>query len=172
MFGLRTSILPLFVTEDLHSTTTIVGIGFTIAALLQGLLLLPAGNLSDTKGRPASLKIGTIVVLLGTLLLTIAVHPWMYLVSMGIVGLGGAFLSTAPANIVADVIRGKSGQVIALWQMAGDAGMIVGPITVGILADLFSFRMAFFVTAIVFSVAVFSAFTLGETRKSHLNKAS
>ena len=56
--------------------------------------------------------------------------------------------------------------------MAGDAGMIVGPITVGILADLFSFRMAFFVTAIVFSVAVFSAFTLGETRKSHLNKAS
>ena len=96
----------------------------------------------------------------------------MYLVSMGVVGLGGAFLSTAPANIVADVIRGKSGQVIALWQMAGDAGMIVGPITVGILADLFSFRMAFLVTAIVFSIAVFAAFTLGETRKSHLNKAS
>ncbi|MCX6434986.1 MAG: MFS transporter [Actinobacteria bacterium] len=172
LFGLRTSILPLFVTEDLHSTTTVVGIGFTIAALLQGLLLLPAGNLSDRKGRPASLKIGTTVVLAGTLLLTFAVHPWMYLVSMGVVGLGGAFLSTAPANIVADVIRGKSGQVIALWQMAGDAGMIVGPITVGILADLFSFRMAFLVTAIVFSIAVFAAFTLGETRKSHLNKAS
>ena len=87
---------------------------------------------------------------------------------MAVFGLGGAFLSTTPANIVGDVIRGKSGQVIALFQMSGDAGMIVGPLTVGFLSDVFSFRIAFAVSALVFSVGVILAFRLPETRKSHL----
>ncbi|MEI6671659.1 MAG: MFS transporter, partial [Actinomycetes bacterium] len=168
LFGLRSSILPLFVTEELHSTTAVVGLGFTIAALLQGLLLLPAGDISDRQGRRAALLIGTTVVLCGVLMLIFAVHPWMYLASMAIVGLGGAFLSTTPANIVGDVIRGKSGQVIALWQMAGDLGMIIGPIAVGALSDLYSFRTAFTVSAIVFSIAIVLAIRLPETRKSHL----
>lgn len=168
LFGLRSSILPLFVVEELHSTTAIVGLGFALSALFQGVLLLPAGNLSDTRGRRAALAIGTTVAMAGVMLLVFTIHPWMYLVGMCIIGFGGAFLSITPANIVGDVIRGKSGQVIALWQMAGDAGMIVGPIIVGFLADVFSFRAAFIATAAVFSLAVFLAYRLPETRRSHL----
>lgn len=168
IFGVRSSILPLFVTEQLHSTTAIVGLGFTLAALFQGLLLLPAGTLSDVRGRRAALSIGSVVVFIGSFLLVFTIHPWMFLLSMCITGIGGAFLSTTPANIVGDVIRGKSGQVIALWQMAGDAGMIVGPIAVGFLSDAFSFRAAFMASTAVFSVAVLLAYQLPETRSSHL----
>ena len=168
MFGVRSSILPLFVTEQLHSTTTIVGLGFTLSALFQGLLLLPAGTLSDLRGRRLALSIGSTVVLIGSLTLVFTVHPWMFLLAMVITGIGGAFLSTTPANIVGDVIRGKSGQVIALWQMAGDAGTIVGPIAVGYLSDAFSFRAAFIASTAVFSVAVLLAYRLPETRRSHL----
>ena len=168
LFGLRLSILPLFVIDQLHSTSTVVGIGFGVAALFQGMLLLRAGTLSDTRGRRYALLIGTSVVLLGVVMMTFSVHPWMYLLSMVIFGLGGAFLSTTPANIVGDVIRGKSGQVIALFQMSGDAGMIVGPLTVGFLSDIFSFRVAFAFSALVFSVGVILAYRLPETRKSHL----
>ncbi len=172
LFGLRSSILPLFVTEELHSSASVVGLGFTLAALFQGTLLLSAGALSDRRGRRFALIIGTSVVLLGSLTLVFAIHPWMYLASMCVMGLGGAFLSTTPANIVGDVIRGKSGQVIALFQMAGDAGMIVGPITVGFLSDVFSFRTAFLVSAVVFSFSIILAFRLPETRKSHIQKIS
>ena len=168
LLGLRSSILPLFVTEELHSTTAIVGLGFTLSALFQGLLLLPAGNLSDIRGRRVALSIGTTVVMAGVITLIFSIHPWLYLAGMCIIGFGGAFLSTVPANIVGDVIRGKSGQVIALWQMAGDAGMIVGPITVGFLSDLFSFRVAFMATAAIFSLALLLAYRLPETRQSHL----
>lgn len=169
LFGLRSSILPIFVTENLHSTTAVVGFGFTLAALIQGAFLLPAGKLSDTRGRRTALGIGSTVVLFGTLLMVFTIHPWMYLVAMIVLGFGGAFLSTTPANIVGDVIRGKSGQVIALWQMAGDAGMIIGPLTVGIISDIFSFRAAFAVSAAVFSIAVLLAYRLPETRRSHLH---
>ncbi len=168
LFGLRSSILPLFVVDQLHSTTAIVGLGFTLTALFQGLLLLPAGTLSDVRGRRIALSIGSTVVLAGSILLIFTIHPWMFLAAMCITGVGGAFLSTTPANIVGDVIRGKSGQVIALWQMAGDAGMIVGPIAVGYLSDAYSFRAAFIASAAVFSVAVLLAYRLPETRRSHL----
>ena len=168
LFGMRSSILPLFVTEELHSTTAIVGLGFTLAALFQGVLLLPAGTLSDLRGRRVALSIGTTVVMAGVIILIFAVHPWMYLAAMCVTGLGGAFLSTTPANIVGDIIRGKSGQVIALWQMAGDAGMIIGPITVGFLSDVYSFRTAFVVSAAVFSISILLAYQLPETRQSHL----
>lgn len=169
LFGVRSSILPLFVTEQLHSTTAIVGLGFTLSALFQGLLLLPAGTLSDLRGRRLALSIGSTVVLIGSLILVFTVHPWMFLLAMVVTGIGGAFLSTTPANIVGDVIRGKSGQVIALWQMAGDAGMIVGPIAVGYLSDAFSFRVAFIASTVVFSVAVLLAYQLPETRRSHMH---
>lgn len=172
LFGLRVSILPIFVTEELHASTTMVGVGFGIAALIQGIVLLPAGGLSDMRGRRAALLIGTTVVLIGVIALVFAIHPWMYLFAMAIMGLGGAFLSTTPANIVGDVIRGKSGQVIALWQMASDAGMIVGPLTVGFLSDVFSYRTAFAVSAAVFSVGVILAYRLPETRKSHLPQST
>lgn len=168
LFGMRSSILPLFVTEELHSTTAIVGLGFTLAALFQGALLLPAGTLSDLRGRRVALSIGTTVVMAGVLILIFAIHPWMYLAAMCVTGLGGAFLSTTPANIVGDIIHGKSGQVIALWQMAGDAGMIIGPITVGFLSDVYSFRAAFVVSAAVFSISILLAYQLPETRQSHL----
>jgi MFS family permease len=95
LFGVRSSILPLFVTEVLHSSTSIVGLGFTLSALFQGLLLLPAGTLSDVRGRRVALSIGATVVLVGSITLIFTVHPWMFLLSMCITGIGGAFLSTS-----------------------------------------------------------------------------
>jgi len=55
LFGLRSSILPLFVTEKLNSTASVAGLGITIGALIQGIFLLKAGRFSDEKGRKAAL---------------------------------------------------------------------------------------------------------------------
>jgi MFS family permease len=52
--------------------------------------------------------------------------------------------------------------------MAGDAGMIVGPIVVGFIADHYGFRSAFAASTLVFSIALILAIKLPETRKSHL----
>ena len=84
-------------------------------------------------------------------------------------GLDDEFLSTTPANIDGDTIRGKCGQVIALWQMVGDTGMIVGSETVKFTSDSFSFCSPFDITAEVFTVSVLLAFRLSETKKSHLD---
>ncbi len=168
LFGLRNTILPLFVKENLHSTTTIVGLGFTVSALAQGALLIYAGKISDHKGRRFAILIGTSLLMSALGALILANHPWLYFAAMILFGLGGAFMGTAPASVVGDLFGGKGGQVIAIWQMAGDAGMIVGPIVLGYLADLISYRAAFIASAIIFSIAIVLGSTLKETRKSHL----
>jgi MFS family permease len=163
-FGLRASILPIFVTEELDSTTAVVGYGLALSAILQGMFLLRAGRFSDSKGRRAASIIGANVVMVGVLLLTFATSSWMYLLSMAVLGFGGAFLATVPASIVGDIIKGKGGKVIALFQMAGDAGMIVGPIVIGWLSDLYSYRTAFGASAAIFLFALYLVYQIPETR--------
>ena len=163
-FGLRASILPIFVTEELNSTTAVVGYGLALSAVIQGLILLKAGRYSDEKGRRAASIIGAQVVLLGVLLLTFSVNVWMYLLAMAVLGFGGAFISITPASIVGDVIKGKGGKVIAIFQMAGDAGMMVGPIIIGAVSDLFSYRAAFGMSAAIFVIALVLVYQIPETR--------
>ncbi|MDA2962879.1 MAG: MFS transporter [Actinomycetota bacterium] len=169
IFGLRTSILPIFVIEELNATTAIVGYGFTLAAIFQGALLLRGGRLSDSKGRRVASVIGTVIGLIGMIVLTTAVNSWMYLLAMAIIGVGGAFLSTTPASLVGDIIRGRGGQVIAGSTMASDAGLIVGPIIVGALADIYSYRTAFVVSTAVFAIAALLATQIPETRAKYLS---
>ena len=167
LFGVRSSILPIFVIETLRSTPAVVGYGFTLSALMQGLLLLRAGKISDTRGRKYAAVSGSFIALLGLIVLIFTNSIWMYFLSMAFIGLGGAFLAITPSSIVGDVIKGKSGQVIGLFQMAGDAGMMVGPIVLGWFADTFSYQAAFISTAVIFLVSVILSFRLPETRKSH-----
>ena len=163
-FGMRASILPVFVTEELDSTTAVVGYGFAISAIVQGAILLKAGRFSDAKGRRAASIIGANIVFLGVLVLTFAVNAWMFLLSMVILGFGGAFLSTTPASMVGDIIKGKGGKVIAIFQMAGDAGMIFGPIIIGLISDAYSYRAAFGASAVIFLIVLILVYRLPETR--------
>jgi MFS family permease len=170
IFGVRTSILPLFITEQLKSTAAVVGWGFTISAVIQGTLILRAGRISDERGRRFVLIVGTTVALVGIIIMTATLNPLMFFISMAIIGLGNAFLASAPATIVGDLIEGKGGQVIALFQMAGDAGMIVGPVVVGFVADHYGYRAAFGLSGLVFCIAIVLSIKMPETRKSRASQ--
>jgi len=163
-FGMRSSILPVFVTEELNSTTAVVGYGFALSAVVQGAILLKAGRFSDQKGRRAASIIGAHIVFVGVLILTFSINAWMFLLSMIVLGFGGAFLSVTPASIVGDVIKGRGGKVIAIFQMAGDAGMIFGPIIIGWISDVYSYRTAFAFSAAIFAIAVALVYKIPETR--------
>lgn len=163
-FGLRASILPIFVTEDLKSTTAVVGYGLAISAVMQGIFLLRAGRFSDTNGRKASAVIGANVVFVGVVLLTFSTHVWMFMAAMIIMGFGSSFITTTPASIVGDVIKGKGGKVIGIFQMAGDAGMMIGPVVIGAISDVYSYRIAFGFSAAIFIVVLVLVYQIPETR--------
>ena len=172
LFGMSRSILPLFMVEEIKVTPSFMGLGFTITTIINGALLLKAGKLSDIKGRRFAAVIGSSFLTLSILAYAFTTHPWMFIAASAIIGFGGAFLSTTPSSIVGDVLEGKGGQVIGLFQMAGDAGAMVAPVVLGAVADHFGFRPAFLVSAVLMSCAVLVATKLPETRASHLGQSS
>jgi len=171
LFGMSRSILPLFLVENIKVTPSFMGLGFTITTIINGALLLKTGKLSDVRGRRFSAVIGTSFILLFILAIAFTTHPWMFLAASVIAGFGGAFLSTTPSAIVGDVLEGKGGQVIGLFQMSGDAGAMVAPVVLGAVADHYGFRPAFLVSAVLMSCAVIVATKLPETRASHLGQS-
>ena len=168
LFGMSRSILPLFMVEEIKVTPSFMGLGFTITTIINGSLLLKAGKLSDLKGRRFAAVIGSSFLTLSILAYAFTTHPWMFIAASVIIGFGGAFLSTTPSSIVGDVLEGKGGQVIGLFQMSGDAGAMVAPIILGTIADHYGFRPAFLTSAVLMSLAVLVATKLPETRASHL----
>lgn len=178
LFGMRSSILPLFVVEDLGASASIVGLSFTIALVAQGSVMVRAGKYSDKNGRKPVILAGFSIVMLALALLIVSANIYMYLVAMIVMGLGAGFAASAGA-IVGDVIKGKSGKVYAFWQMSGDAGMMVGPVLLGFVSDHFSYRAAIGVSAAVFSLAILAAVRipetntarLGDSQKPHINEA-
>ncbi len=172
LFGMSRSVLPLFMVEDMNSSASFIGVGFTISAVVQGLFLLRAGRLSDQRGRKFSAISGLIFLGAYVVLLIFTFQPWVFLLSMFIGAFGSAFLSTTPSAIVGDVLKGKGGQVIALYQMSGDAGAMVAPVVLGFIADHYGFRATFAISALLVFLVIIVATKLPETRSSHLGQSS
>jgi MFS family permease len=165
-FGVRMSLIPLFVTEALHVRVVWIGVGFLCTSVAQVCSLVVAGRFVDTAGRRPAMVIGCLVA--GLSLLSFAFSPSLplFLVAMTALGIGGAFVSTAPGAVVGDIMHGRGGRVVAVFQMAADAGTISGPLFAGWLADRVSFSAAFLACAIVVFAAMLVALRMPETLAS------
>jgi MFS family permease len=166
LFGMGRSLVPLFMVEDMKVSTTYMGIGFTMASIANGLLLLRAGRLSDEKGRRYVAIAGSSALFISTALLLFTVQSWIFFPAMIFSGIAGAYLSTVPGSLVGDVLKGKGGQVIALMQMSGDFAAMIAPILLGAISDAGGFRPAFLVATVLMAVIVLITTRIPETRNS------
>jgi MFS family permease len=163
LFGVRSSLVPLFVVEGLDRSATWIGVGFFVSAAAQGVLLLPVGRYVDRTGRRPAMVIGGAIASLSMVLITIESLA-VYVGAMTLFGIGAAFLSVAPSAAVGDVAAGSGGTVIAAFQMSADLGAVVGPLAAGWLAEQYSFGAAFFATAGVLAIGLVMAVLSKETR--------
>lgn len=165
-FGLRMSLVPLFVVEGLKEPASMAGIAFLIAAASQVLVLVPGSRMSDQRGRRPAMMVGTLTTAIGMVVLALAGAAPVFLLSMAILGAGAAFMGSAPAATAGDVVgSGGKGTVIAAFQMTADFGAILGPLAAGLLADSLGYQWAFATGAAVSAVAFGMAVVMSETLK-------
>lgn len=175
-YGMRSSAVPLFVTEGLHRGASFVGFGFLASAAVQAVLLLPAGRITDTKGRRITMRAGTTAMVVSTLGLSIAdiasngvsvattLGTALFLASMVVQGFAAGFLGSAPAAVVGDVVGGRRGGItVAAFQMMSDLGGVLGPLVVGMAIDLWDFDVAFGVGSVLSLIAVIVVWFMPET---------
>jgi MFS family permease len=171
LFGMGRSIVPLFMVEEMSVSTTYMGVGFTLASIANGLLLLRAGRLSDEKGRRYVAIVGSSALFSSTALLLFTVQAWIFFPAMLFSGIAGAYLATVPGSLIGDVLKGKGGQVIAVMQMSGDFAAMIAPILLGAISDAAGFKPAFALSAALMAAVVLISTRIPETRNTvHLKK--
>lgn len=99
------------------------------------------------------------------LAIALSVEPILFLVGMGVVGVGTAFLGSAPAAVVGDITHGrKGGNVVAGFQMISDFGAIIGPLLAGVMADYIGYHWALGSGVVVALLALLFAVVMPETK--------
>jgi MFS family permease len=153
LFGLRFTLVPLFVTKVMDQGAVWIGIGLVCSSVAQASFILVASKVIDGRGRRPAMVIGSVITAASLLAVGLVQTLPAFLLAMTAMGVGSSFISTAPAAVVGDVMHGRGGRVVAVFQMASDAGQIVGPLAAGWLTDHTGYGLAFGVGAGVLVLA-------------------
>ena len=166
-FGLRSALIPLFVVSVLQKSPATSSYGFLATSIVQASLLMPAGRMTDTKGRKPSMIIGTLALVAAMLCLVMSETLIGFYGAMVAMGVGAAFLGGAPSAVVGDIVDGKKGgPVVATYQMMSDLGIVAGPLLFGYLADTTGgFKWPFLASLLVASATSVLVMFMPETRK-------
>jgi MFS family permease len=152
--GARTAIVPQFVTDRLGLGHGWVYAAFLVVSIVSGALLLPFGRIADSRGRRPVIMIGLLIGAVGFVLLPSVPTVVGLLVAMALLGVAGAADSVAPGALMGDVVGGRGGTVVAVFQMSGDLGAVIGPIAAGWIADGYGYAATFLVSAVVSAAPV------------------
>jgi MFS family permease len=147
--GARSSLVPQFVTDDLGRGPGWVYVAFLVTSIVSGALLLPFGRVADTRGRRPVIVGGLAIGAVGFALLPTWTALVGLVVSMVLLGVAGAADAVAPGAVLGDVVGSRGGTVVAVFQMAGDLGAVIGPIAAGAAADANGYGLAFGISAVV-----------------------
>ena len=171
-FGVRFSLIPLFVGEALGLGTEWTGIGLGVFAVANAVALFPTGRWADRVGRRPLMILGTTTATAGMAILVAPANLMLFLVAMAVSGVGTGILAVAPAAIVADVAPARSGGAVAFYQMAIDVGAMIGPLAASALVDsggwgsnpVAGYSTGFALTTAVLAIGVVLAIRMPETR--------
>jgi MFS family permease len=163
LVGARSAILPQFVTDRLGLSSGWVYAAFLVGSVVTGALLLPVGRIADSRGRRPVIVVGLLVGALAMILLPAMPFAAGLLLSAALLGLAAAADSVAPGAVMGDVVAGRGGTVVAVFQMAGDLGAVLGPVVAGWIADGAGYSATFAVSAVVIAAPVLVVLAAPET---------
>lgn len=166
-FGVRVAVLPQLVVA-VHDAPWVAGVALAVAAAGTAITLQLAGRVADSIGRRPLILAGLVVTAVAFAPMGIAHQLPVLLALSALSGVGAGMVNPGQQASVADVIGAdrSGGTVLSTFQMSQDAGAILGPILVGLVADAAGYGWAFGATAAVSLLAVPLWLTAPETLRT------
>ena len=163
--GVIAPLLPLFARE-FNISAGVVGLTLSLFALSRLVLNVPLGIFSDRHGRRMLLVWGPVVTAVGMVGSGLAQDIEQLLAARAIAGAGSAMYMIASLTYLADISTDQNrARFIATNQGALLLGVSIGPAVGGVLAELYGFRVPFYVVGVAALVAgVYAYWRLPETR--------
>jgi MFS family permease len=152
--GLQTGVIvflfPLYLVERGSFFPQTVGFLIALSVLGRLLALWIGGGLSDRRDRMSVLALSLLGfgLVLGSL--GLVTNPWLLGLWSVLIGAGAGFTAGLPTTIIGDrVDPSLHGIAIGWLRTVTDAGMLLGPLLMGPLADTFGLAAPFFVAGVV-----------------------
>jgi len=160
--GAFVTFLPILAGINLGLSPSLIGILLTVNILGMSLLQIPAGIIADRFSGRALVVLGCAIHLVALALIPAVGNFWQLFVLCVLLGIGGAI--AMPAASVLAISQGKRfgmGVTMAAFNVAMSAGLAIGPILAGVIADFLSISSVFYLAAAVVLVGAvaFSRFT-------------
>ncbi|SFR77597.1 drug resistance transporter, EmrB/QacA subfamily [Agromyces sp. CF514] len=150
------------IAEDLDGGLALQQWAVDAYLLTLGSLILLAGSLSDSFGRLRIIRIGLWGFAVTSVLCAIAPTGEFLIVSRALQGAAGALLvPSSLALIIATFAPAAQGHAIGRWTAWTTAAFLVGPLLGGVLVDLASWRLVFWINVLPIAVALVLMHPLG-----------
>jgi DHA1 family multidrug resistance protein-like MFS transporter len=158
------ALIPLLVTTTLGLSVGEIGFALMLSSVCGFAAAYPGGWLADRLGRKAVIVPSTLLTGLSMVLFCYAPSYGWFVVASIIWGIATSISSSAPAAYAADSAPpGKNAAAMSAYRMTADAGYIVGPPGLGLLADLTSPAIAIIAaSAVLVSIGIIFAVTTPE----------
>jgi FSR family fosmidomycin resistance protein-like MFS transporter len=139
MQSLLSAIYPTLKTS-LHLNFAQIGF-ITLAYQATASLLQPAiGIVADKRPMPWSLPSGMVASLAGLVALSLAESYWMVVLSAILIGCGSAVFHPESSRVARMASGGRHGLAQALFQVGGNTGQALGPLTAALIVALYGQR--------------------------------
>jgi MFS family permease len=150
---MRGPIIPLYAVA--HGATA-TGVGLIVGAhmMMAAAGSIPFGRAADVWGRRSFLLGGIGVGAVMSVLLPFGESAWALAVIYGLAGLGIAAFSPSALSLVGDAAApGRMGQAFAWYATAHYGAIGIGPFVGGLVAEAWSYRLAFLGSAVGLALA-------------------
>ncbi len=161
------ALVPLLASSKLQMSPSQVGAGFAFASVLGLVASYPAGVLTDRYGRKRIIVPSTIVSALAVAVFAMVPSVLGFYCACLLWGVATSISGAAPAAYAADVApAGMNATAMSSFRMFADVGYVLGPLTLGVLADLRGAEFAlWFCAALTLLIALMFAAWAPESHK-------
>jgi len=154
--GALFNVIPVLARDRLALSADRIGVGLAVASLVGLVLIYPAGVLVDRFGRKLLIVPATLMSAASMLVFIVAPSYGWFLTACVVWSLATGVSGAAPAAYAADVAPpGMNAAAMSAFRMLSDAGYVLGPIALGLVADLFGADVALATAAVLLAAAAF-----------------
>lgn len=144
------TLMPLVGSERLHVSAAQIGFAAALVSVFQIATLYHSGVVADRYGRKLVISPATIAAGLGLALLGWSPSYLVFVIAAGVWGIGAGMAGPAPAAYVADFAPAElRGRVFGYWRSLADCGYVIGPLSLGFLADHVGYGAPLLLTALL-----------------------
>jgi MFS transporter, DHA1 family, multidrug resistance protein len=162
------AIVPMLATASLGLTTGSIGFALMLGSVCGLLAAYPSGWLADRFGRKTVIVPATLMTGASMLLFCLAPNYGWFIAASVAWGVASSVGGSAPAAYAADSAPpDMNAAAMSFFRTVGDAGYVIGPLALGMVADLYGPTVALLLGAsLVSGVGVVFAAAAPETYRA------